>query len=221
MTLSPVAAQMPAAQGFFTSTTNNSTSVPAKSIPLAQGDNSVWKAFGISSDNNAQLKDFMTVIDSSLVPLNVTLNNATNANSPNPNAVWCYTSVVAYQTTVKLEFEIAISQAVEESPVSKAISWISQNLGLAPVPALNLPTMFITAIKTTTYDPASLNPTQQWTVSFMFEIKNFRFALDFSNSNNTNFYLVPHSNFTATDIVNDLLTAFDSLPGLDQDQMYV
>lgn len=100
-----------------------------------------------------------------------------------------------------------------------------ENLGLNIVIAdiesvlATIPPLQISATKTTTYSLDTLTPTETWTISFMFEILNFKFAVDFSDSGTT-FYLIPMPNFTLTDIVNDLSTAVGNIGGLDSNQMY-
>ena len=102
------------------------------SVPLSQGDGSVWKAFGISSDSNAQLEAFIALVDPPLAPhlitnpLMVTLFNSGAPNAPNPDSVWCVSTIIQYQITVRLNFQVSIYKPLADTPIGQAISWINE-----------------------------------------------------------------------------------------------
>lgn len=201
------------------SSTQSSPGIFTRDIALQGASSSVWNAFGIST-TNAQLQDFMKAIDPTN-SLTVKINNATSPD-PNPNALWCVTTPVAYQTTVKLDFVLDVLGNVENSPVGEAVLWINQNLSLTidieEVKKVlgNVPEILITASKTTLYDVQDLTATEHWTISFQFSIPDFNLAFQFSDTD-TSFYLIP--TVGTSDIVDSLLSAIGTPTGLDRSQM--
>jgi hypothetical protein len=198
------------------STTQGTADIFSRDIPLSQGHGSVWDAFSVSSESNKQLEDFLTIIDTETgKPLTVKLQKPTTPRNPNPSALWCTATAKGYQTAVRLEYAMSISEALTNSPLEKAIHWINSALGLSVKPNFRskLPDLLITCTKTTTFSLADLAQQDSWKVSFQFEMSNFKFALDFSETGNA-FYLIPTASSTA--LFNEI-----SDIGLDASQMYV